>query len=136
MPEAAAWVLVALAAVLVGFAVPVLLQLRKTLQTAEKTLQSTGSRLNEVLDGVTVTLTRVNDAASELEGGVRRVSSLLSALGSIGDALGKVRTSFAAVSSLGSILGGALLGALGFGHKEHADEPVPANAEAEEVKTP
>jgi hypothetical protein len=78
----------------------------------------------------------VNEAASELEGGVRRISSLLSALGSIGDALGKVRTSIAAISSLGSILGGALISALGFGSREPRDEPVPTEAEAQEVKTP
>ena len=44
MTEAAAWVLVALAGVLVGAAVPVLLQLRRTLKAAEATLESIAGR--------------------------------------------------------------------------------------------
>jgi len=112
MTPAAGWVLVALAAVLVGVAVPVLLQLHKTLKRAEDTLESTGRHLNEALDHLAVTLERVNRASEELERGMNRVSSLLAALGGIGDALGKVRSSLGTVASLGSILGGALLAAV------------------------
>jgi ABC-type transporter Mla subunit MlaD len=137
MTEASGWVLVALAAVLVGAAVPVLLQLRKTLKTAEQTLDTTGRHLNEALDQLSVTLERVNRASGELEHGVKRVSSLLAALGGIGDALVKVRSTVGTVASLGSILGGAFLAAFGLKSHHKADEkaepqPAPREEEAEE----
>ena len=113
MTPAAGWVLVTLAAVLVGVAVPVLLQLRKTLKAAEQTLETTGRHLNDALDQLSITLERVNKASQELERGMNRVSSLLAALGGIGDALGKVRSTLGTVASLGSILGGAFLAAFG-----------------------
>jgi len=125
MPAAAAWVLVALAAVLVGAAVPALLQLRRTLKAAEQTLETTGARVNETLAGLTTTLNQVNRAAGELERGVGQVSSLLQALGGIGDALVKVRSSVGAVASIGSVVGGAILAALGIGPRKHRDEPDP-----------
>lgn len=113
MPPAAVWVLVALAAVLVGAAVPALLQLRRTLKAAEQTLKSTGRHVNEALDRLTITLERVDRTADELERGVGRVKSLFEALGGIGDTLGKVRSSVYAVASIGSALGSALLAAFG-----------------------
>jgi uncharacterized protein YoxC len=113
MTPAAVWVLVALAAVLVGTAIPALLQLRQTLKAAEQTLESTGRHLNEVLDRLTITLERVDRTAEELERGVGRVKSLFEALGGIGDTLGKIRSSVIAVASIGSVVGSALLAAFG-----------------------
>jgi uncharacterized protein YoxC len=113
MTEAAGWVLVALVGVLVVSAVPVLLQLRKTLKAAEDTLESTGRHLNDTLNQLSITLERVNRAADELEGGVKRVSSLLTALAGIGDALVKVRSTVGTVASIGSLVGGAILAAMG-----------------------
>ena len=123
MPAAAVWVLVALAAVLVGVAVPALLQLRRTLKAAEQTLESTGRQLNQTLDRLTTTLERVERTADELEQGVIRVKSLFEALGGIGDALGKIRSSVFAVTSIGSIIGSALLAALGLKSRDRAREP-------------
>jgi uncharacterized protein YoxC len=138
MTPIAGWVLVALAAVIVGVAVPVLVQLRKTLRAAEQTLETTGRHLNEALNQLSVTLERVNRASEELEHGVKRVSSLLAALGGIGDALGKVRQTVGSVASIGSIVGGAFLAAFGLRSRHKHDEaaeqrpaPVP-NAEEEE----
>jgi uncharacterized protein YoxC len=137
MTAAAGWVLVALAAVVVGAAVPALLQLRKTLKEAEKTLETTGRHLNEALDQLSVTLERVNRASGELEHGVKRVSSLIAALGGIGDALGKFRSTVGTVASIGSILGGAFLAAFGLRSHPRADdkaEPQPAPHESEEER--
>jgi len=134
MPTAAAWVLVALAALFVGAAVPVLLQLRRTLETAQQTLETTGRRMNEVLNEVTTTLTRVNRAADELERGVSSAASLFTALGGIGDALSKVRSSIGAVASLGSVLGGAVLAALGLGSGERTKESARTKPEEREVE--
>jgi len=122
MTPAAGWVLVALVAVLVGAAIPALLQLRKTLKAAEETLEVTGRHLNEALDQLSITLERVNRAANELESGVTRVSSLLSALGGIGDALSRVRQTVGTVASLGSIVGGALLAAFGLRSRDGGRE--------------
>jgi uncharacterized protein YoxC len=133
MTEAAGWVVVALIAILVGAAVPVLLQLRKTLKAAEATLTTTGSKLNDALDQLSITLERVNSAADELDRGVKKMSSLIAALGSVGDALSKVRSTVGTVASLGSIVGGALLGAFGFGsrdkRREDTGEPLPGDSE-------
>ena len=132
MTPAAGWVLVVLAAVLVGVAVPALLQLRKTLKEAENTLATTGRHVNDALDQLSVTLDRVNRASAELEGGVNRVSSLLTALGGIGDALVKVRGTVGTVASLGSIFGGALLAAFGLRSRDRhkdAEPEVPAKQE-------
>jgi uncharacterized protein YoxC len=123
MPAAAVWVLVVLAAVLVGFAVPALLQLRRTLKAAEQTLESTGRQVNQTLDQLTATLERVERTADELERGVNRVKSLFEALGGIGDAMGKIRSSVLAVTSIGSIVGSALLAAIGLKPRESAAEP-------------
>jgi uncharacterized protein YoxC len=122
MPAAAAWVLVALAAVLVGVAVPVFLQLRKTLKAAEQTLESTGRQVNETLGRLSATLERIERTAGELEHGVVRVKSLFEALGGIGDALGKIRSSVFAVTSIGSIVASTVLAALGLKAKSRAPE--------------
>jgi hypothetical protein len=122
MTSAAGWVLVGLAAILVAAAVPVLIQLRKTLKTAEQTLETTGRHANEALDQLSVTLERVNRASAELESGVKRVSSLLTALGGIGEALGRFRSTVGTVASLGSIFGGALLAAFGLKSRHKKDD--------------
>ena len=122
MTEAAAWVLVGLVAVIVAAAVPVLLQLRKTLKTAQETLDTTGRHVNGTLDQLTATLERVNRAADGLEQGVVRVSGLLEVLGGIGDGLTKVKSSIASVASLGSIVGGALIAAFGLKSRRAASE--------------
>ena len=65
-----AWILVALAAVLTAAVVAVLLQLRQTLKSAERTWRRwrrPGRHLNDTLDGLTATLTRVNHAVDQLE---------------------------------------------------------------------
>ena len=134
MTPAAGWVLVALVAALVGAAIPALLQLRKTLKTAEDTMETTGRHVNEALDQLAITLERVNRAADELERGVNRVSSLLSALGGIGDALSKVRKTVGTVASLGSILGGALLAA--FGLRSYDSDKVAEREESAEQGEP
>jgi len=135
MPDSAAWILVVLAAVLVGAIVPVLVQLWRTLKAAEKTLETTGRRMNDALDGLTTTLTRVNQAVDGLDVGLGRISSLLESLGAIGDALARVRSSIGAVASVGSVLGGAVLAALGLGARSHRDEPVRPEPAEQEVKS-
>ena len=126
MTEPAAWILVALAIILVAAIVPVLLQLRRTLEAAEETLESTGRRANEALEGLTATLERVNRAVDTLEQGVGRVSSLLEVLGGIGETLSRVKSSVGTVASLGSIVGGAVMAAMGLRSRAANRQPEPA----------
>lgn len=128
MTEPAAWILVALAILLVAAIIPVLLQLRRTLKAAEETLESTGRCVNEALLSLTATLERVNRAVDGLEHGMGRVSSLLEVLGGIGDTLSKLKSSVGTVASLGSIVGGAVLAAMGL--KSRAANRTPAPAES------
>ena len=123
MTPAAVWVLVALAAIFVGAAIPALLQLRRTLKAAEETLESTGRRVNETLDRLAITLDRVERTAVDLERGVHRSTSLFEALGGIGDTLQKVRSSVLAVASIGSVVGSAVLSVLGLKPKDGGNEP-------------
>jgi uncharacterized protein YoxC len=137
MTPAAIWVLVALVAILVGVAIPAILQLRRTLKVAEETLERSGQQVNQLIDRLTATLERVERTSEELEHGVHRVKSLFEALGGVGDALGKIRSSVLAVSSIGSIVGSALLAALGIkksregGAEPEAAEPLEPREQAQ-----
>ena len=110
MPSFAVWILVILAAILVAAAVPALIQLRRTLLTAERTLETTGRRLDETLIQAAATLERVNRASAELEKGVTRVSGLLETLGTAGDALMNIRASIGRVAAVGTVLADVLSG--------------------------
>lgn len=112
MPLAAVWTVVGLLALLVGVAVPALLQLRRTLAVTERTLESTGRKLDRVLDELTGTLDRVNRAAEGLERGAHRAASLLEALGEIGDAVAKIKSSLGVVAAVGASVGPVLVAAI------------------------
>ena len=97
----------------------------------EQTLESTGRRVDEALSQLTVTLERVDKASAELEHGVQRVSSLLAALGGVGDTLGKVRGSIGTMASLGVSLGSLVMGAVraAFGGKDAPSQAGPGQDE-------
>jgi uncharacterized protein YoxC len=126
MPQAAVWVAVVLLAVLVAAAVPVLIQLRRTLATAETTMQTTARRLDAALDGLTATLDRVNTAAAELERGAKHAASLFEVLGGIGDALVKVRSSVGTLAAIGASVGPMVIAAVraAFRKRDERDDPV------------
>ena len=65
MSQAPLWVLVALFGILVAVSIPVLLQLRKTLTTADSTLEIAERRLGVALKELTETLTHVTRASQE-----------------------------------------------------------------------
>ena len=123
MSPTAAWVLVALFAVLVAVTVPVLLQLRKTLQAAEKTLETTGQRLDAALNELTVTLTKVNRAAEELERGTQKIAPVFDALHGLAEGFSKVRSSLTAVAAVGASIGPMMVaGIRGLFAKDKDDE--------------
>jgi ABC-type transporter Mla subunit MlaD len=93
---------VVLMAVLVGAAVPALLQLRRTLRTAEAFLETTGVRLNHVLEETSDAAAKIHLVAGDIEGGVAELRKLLGAASAAADSLGELR------ESLRGILGGVL----------------------------
>jgi len=90
---------VLLLAILVGVAIPVLLQLRSTLKAAETVLGKTGRRLDEALDEVTEMVQKLNGLGGELEQGAKRLRLLFDVAGDIGKGLDKVRSAVGTASS-------------------------------------
>lgn len=103
---------VVLIAVLVGAAVPALLQLRRTLRTAETFLEATGVRLNHTLDEASEAAARIHLVADQIEGGVVELRKLLEAASGVAASLGELRESLRGI--LGGILaiGPAIAGAI------------------------
>ena len=136
MSPTAAWVLVGLFAVLVAVTVPVLLQLRKTLLAAEKTVETTGQRLDAALNELTTTLTKVNRAAEELERGTQKIAPLFDALHGIADGFVKVRSSLTTVAAVGASIGPMMVAGLRGLLGRDKDEDEDKDREKELVEEP
>jgi uncharacterized protein YoxC len=106
MTPALAWTLaLVLLAVVVGFTVPVLVQLRRTLQSTQKLLDESGGRLTVVLDEAAGAIARLNRVSEELEKGATNARSLIDAAGNLGSTLSSLRQSIPTATALGSTLG-------------------------------
>jgi uncharacterized protein YoxC len=82
---------VVLLAVLVGALVPVLFQLRVTLKSAQRFLESTGRRLDRTLDEVSETTQRLNRLGSEFEEGANHAQVFFKSIGELGRSLAEIR---------------------------------------------
>ena len=100
---------VVLLAVFVGIAIPVLLQLRRTLAAAEVVLEKTGKRVDEALDEFSETAKRINNLAKELEEGAARVRVLFDVAGDVGKTAAKLRDSIHTATSAANAVGPALV---------------------------
>ncbi len=129
MTTASELVLVAgvlLAAALVGAMIPALLQLRRTLKKAEDTLDSTGSRLDRVLDELAVTTSRINQLGPEFRDRKERIKELLDEIAELSRPLRQARASLGKTAMVIGALGPAIAAALkAFLTKEEA-RPEPA----------
>ena len=103
---------VLLLAVLVGIAIPVLLQLRSTLKTLESVLKKTGRNLDEALDEITSAAQRVNVLGKELEEGATRMRMLFDVAGDIGKGLGKIKNAVSTASAAAGAVGPAVTAAV------------------------
>ena len=74
-----ALVAVVLLALLVGLAIPVLLQVRATLKSAERFLDSTTTKVDRALGELTQLTTRLSHVVGEVEGHLPRVQRVLDA---------------------------------------------------------
>lgn len=131
------WIIVGvvLLAVLIGAAVPVLLQLYSTLRVTRDLLNRLGPKLDGTLTEVREASQRMNRVGSELESSARRAKLLLDVAGDLGEALRGLRDSLQVVSALAGALGPALAAAVRAlterVSEEEQEEPVePVVAEA------
>lgn len=86
-----AGIIVALAfAVLVGYAVVTLVQLRKTLVELHSVLFTLNSQLPSLLNDVRVMTHNVNSLTEEARDGVSQASNFLHAVGAVGQTVGQV----------------------------------------------
>ena len=112
MTQAPLWVAVALVAVLVGVTVPVLLQLRRTLTSADQTLDNLDRRLGHALDEVSKTLGYVNRSAEEVERVTKRLGGLFQTMERTGSLLQRARSSLRTVTAIGASVGPMLVAAI------------------------
>jgi uncharacterized protein YoxC len=100
-----------LLALLVGAAVPTLLQLRRTLKKAETLIDTTGPRLDRALDDVNQALERINRVGEGVQEGAQRLRPVLDAVGSLVQSLIPVKESARLVAAVGGAVGPALVAA-------------------------
>ena len=109
MTPALTWTLaLLLMAVVVGFTLPVLVQLRRTLSSAQKVLDESGGRLTVVLDEAASAIARLNRVSEELEKGATHARTLMDVAGDLGGTLSSLRQSIPTAAALGSTLGPVL----------------------------
>ena len=106
----ATWQIVAvvLLAVLVGALVPVLLQLRRTLQSAENLLNAAGPRLERTLDEVGEAAARINRLGKTLEKDAEGLGVFTDAAAGLGRSLKQAQESLRVMTAVGSAVGPAI----------------------------
>ncbi|HJQ99627.1 MAG TPA: DUF948 domain-containing protein [Candidatus Polarisedimenticolaceae bacterium] len=110
--QAPAWIAVLLFAVLVAVAVPVLLQLRRTLAKADQTLEVAERRLDASLRELTTTLTHINRSAEELEKVTQSLGGIFRAFEKTGGPLQRLKSSLRTLSAIPSAVGPMLVAAV------------------------
>jgi len=103
--------LVVLAAVLVGAAIPVLVQLRATLRAMEKTLQQSGGRLDKALDATIAAAGRIDALVVRLdEGG--RIEQFVDGVAAMSRMVSQLRDTLRVASAVGAAVGPAVAAAV------------------------
>jgi hypothetical protein len=119
---------VVLASVLVGVAIPVLLQLRATLRAMEKTLQHSGTRLEEALGATTAAAARIDGMVARLEEG-GRIEQLVDGIAAVTRMATQLRDSLRVASAVGAAVGPAVAAAVhAFREDRAATTPTPLHA--------
>ncbi len=122
MTESGGMALVVLAAVLVGAAIPGLVQLRATLRAMEKTLQRSGARLDEALGATTAAAGRIDGLVSRLEEG-GRIEQLVDGIAAVSRMVSQLRDTVRVATAVGAAMGPAVAAAV---HAFRADREVAA----------
>lgn len=120
-PETWGVALLVLAAVLVGVAIPTLLQLKATLRALELATARTGPRLDEALATVHGVATKVDALVVRIGGGAR-LEALAEGVAEVGQAVKQLRHTVRVATAVGAAVGPAVA-ALLHGLKSQPPEP-------------
>src|SRR5207247_5384196 len=101
-----------LLAILVGAGVPALVQLRRTLQSAQTFLDSTGKRLDRTLDEVTDAAARINRLGKSLEKDAEGLGVFTDAAAGLGRSLKQAQESLRVMTAVGAAVGPAIAAGL------------------------
>ena len=116
---------VVLAAVLVGAAIPALVQLRATLHAMEKTLHRSGARLDEALGATTAAAGRIDALVVRLEEG-GRIEQLVDGVAALSQMVSRLRDTVRIASAVGAAVGPAVAAAVhAFREDRQAAAPAP-----------
>jgi len=128
--EAWGMALAILAAVLVGAAIPMLVQLRATLRAAEKTLQRSGPRLDEALGATIAAARRIDALVVRLEEG-GRIEQLVDGVAAMSRMVSQLRDTVRVASAVGAAMGPAVAAAVhAFREGREVAPPAPPQAAA------
>jgi hypothetical protein len=120
--------LVVLAAVLLGAAIPVLVQLRATLRAMEKALQRSGARLDEALGATTTAAGRIDGLVVRLEEG-GRIEQLVDGIAAVSRMMSQLRDTVRVASAVGAAVGPAVAAAVhAFREDREVATPTPLHA--------
>ncbi|PYT36405.1 MAG: hypothetical protein DMF52_07230 [Acidobacteria bacterium] len=110
----ATWQIIAvvLLAVLVGALVPVLIQFRRTLQSAENVLNTTGPRLDRTLGEVSEAASRINSLGRSLEKDAEGLRVFTDAAAGLGRSLKQAQESVRVMTAVGAAVGPAIAAGL------------------------
>jgi hypothetical protein len=124
-------VLVVLAAILVGAAIPALVQARATLREMERTLRRSGARFDEALGAATGAAGRIDRLVVRLEEG-GRIERLVDSVAAASRMVGQLRDTMRVASAVGAAVGPAVVAAVhAFRDEREVAAPGPAQAAAE-----
>ena len=105
-------VAVALLAIVVGALLPVLVQLYRTLKSAQVFLETTGRRMERTLDEVAEATSRLNRVGASLEEGTAHLRILFQTAAEMGAGLKGMQQSIRTVARLGAAIGPAIVAAI------------------------
>ena len=103
---------VVLLAILVGAVVPVLIQLRRTLRSAESVLDTTGPKLERTLDEVGEAAARINRLGKSLERDAEGLRVFTDAAAGLGRSLKQAQESLRVMTAVGAAVGPAIAAGL------------------------
>jgi hypothetical protein len=119
---------VVLAAVLVGAAIPVLVQLRATLRAMEKTVLRSGAGLDAALAATLAAAGRIDAFVVRVEG-AGRIEEVVDGLASVNRIVHQLKDTVRVASAVGAAVGPALAAAVqAFREDREASAPTPLQA--------
>jgi hypothetical protein len=101
-----------LLALLVGAALPVLIQARSSLRGGARAMEDAGRRLVRTLDDLTPIIARVDKEIGALTGGGERIASLLASVDELARSAQQLRHSVKVASAVGAAVGPAVAAAV------------------------